>query len=102
VPPSPFGLLAVHVKIALPRGCEITSLMSVTVSTGLIPVQLGFGQPASFSRHSGRGRQDGRFVVIERLPLLISLAGKEVDDVAGPTRILFCPGAVLPPPFWHW
>jgi hypothetical protein len=75
-PLSPFGLVAVHVKIALPRGYEITSSMSVTVSTGLIPVQLGFGQSASFSRHSGRGRQDGR-VRCDREIAVIDLACRE-------------------------
>jgi hypothetical protein len=37
-----------------------------------------------------------------RLPFLISDAGKSVFAVAGPSRTLFCPAAVLPPPFWHW
>ena len=26
----------------------------------------------------------------------------KVGAVAGPTRTLFCPGATLPPWFWHW
>jgi hypothetical protein len=38
VPLSPFGLLAVHMKIALPGGCEITSLQRVTVTVGLPPL----------------------------------------------------------------
>src|SRR5262245_53419874 len=26
----------------------------------------------------------------------------DVVEVAGPIGTLFCPGGVLPPPFWHW
>jgi hypothetical protein len=85
VPLSPFGLLAVHVKIAVPGGCEITSVMSVTVSVGLTPVQLLFGQPATEPVTVGAAVKTAGFVVIERLPFLIALAGNEVDDEAGPT-----------------
>jgi hypothetical protein len=77
----------------------MTSVMLVTVSAGLTPDQLGFGQPAACPETIGGAVKTAGFVVIERLPFSIALAGKEVEDVAGPIKTLFCPGAVLPPAF---
>jgi hypothetical protein len=99
---SPFGLLAVQVKIAVPGGCSITSVMLVSVSTGFTPVQLGLGHPAVAPLTVAAAVKMAGLVVNVRFPFLIALAGMAVSEVAGPSRTLFCPGAVLPPPFWHW
>jgi len=92
----------VQVKIVVPGGCEITRVMLVSVRVGFTPVQLGFGQPAVAPDTVGAAVRVAGFVVNTRFPFLIALAGKDVLEVAGPTSTLFCPGAVLPPPFWHW
>ena len=100
MPLSPFGLLAVHVKITVPTGCSITRLMSVTVTTGLTPVQFEFGHPAS-AAVTVAGALSVFAMLKARLPFLILSAGIRTGVTDGPMRTLFCPGAVLPPPFWH-
>jgi len=94
------GSVAMQVKITVPGGCSIFSAM--TVRTGLTPVQLLFGQPAICADTVDGAVNTAGLVVNIRFPFLIWLAGILVCDVAGPTRTLFCPGAVLPPAFWHW
>src|SRR5262249_35273976 len=98
---SPFGLDAAQVKIAVPGGCSITRPMSVSVRAGLTPVQLLFGHPAMFPLTVSAAVSVAGFVVNVRFPFLIALAGIAVSEVAGPASTLFCPGAILPPPFWH-
>jgi hypothetical protein len=44
---SPLGSDFEQSKITVPTGCSMTREMLVTVSTGLTPVQLGFGHPAA-------------------------------------------------------
>ena len=99
---SPFGSLAVQWKICVVTGWKMSSVMLVSVSTGLTPVQLGFGHPAAAPDTVGAVVKVAGLVVNVRLPFLIASAGMAVSDVAGPAKTLFCPGAVLPPPFWHW
>jgi hypothetical protein len=99
---NPFGFDALQVKIGVPGGCSITRLIVVRVSAGLTPVQLGFGQPATAPDTVSAAVSVAGFVVNIRLPFLMALAGIAVSDVAGPASTLFCPGAMLPPPFWHW
>ena len=99
---NPFWFDAVQVKIAVPGGCSITRLIDVSVRVGFTPVQLLFGQPATEPLTVGAADNVAGLVVKVRFPFLIALAGIAVFDVAGPTRTLFWPGAVLPPPFWHW
>ena len=99
---SPFGFDAVQWKICVVTGWKISSVMSVTVRTGLTPVQLGFGQPAVAPLTVGAAVNVAGLVANTRFPFLIALAGIAVSEVAGPSRTLLWPGAVLPPPFWHW
>ena len=96
---SPFGFDAVQVKIGVPGGCSITSVMLVSVSTGFTPVQLLFGQPAVAPLTVGAAVKVAGFVVNVRFPFLIALAGIAVSEVADPANTLFCPGTILPPPF---
>jgi hypothetical protein len=94
-------LLALQSNSVTPP-CAIVSLMLVTVSVGFTPVQFAFGQPASApDTVSGAVRTAG-LVVNVKLPFLISSPEMKVGATAGPTRTRFCPGAVLPPWFWHW
>jgi hypothetical protein len=94
------GSDAVHVKSRFV--CVIFSVMLVTVTTGLTPLQFAFGQPATAALVvSGADSTAGLVVNVVR-PFLIALAGMVVVEVAGPTSTLFCPGAIFPPPFWHW
>jgi hypothetical protein len=90
---------AEQVKIAVPGGCSITRLILVSVRTGFTPVQLGLGHPAVAPLTVGAAVNVAGFVVNVKFPFLIALAGMDVSEVAGPTRTLFWPGAVLPPPF---
>src|SRR6266496_4487696 len=76
--------------------------MLVTVTTGLTPLQFAFGQPATAPPTVSGAESTAGFVVNGVRPFLIALAGMDVVEVAGPTRTLFCPGAMFPPPFWHW
>jgi hypothetical protein len=46
-PVSPAGSDAAQLKTSVPGGCSMTREILVTVSTGLTPVQLGFGHPAA-------------------------------------------------------
>ena len=96
---SPFWSEALQVKIGVPGGCSITRLMLVSVSVGLTPVQLLFGQPAAAPETVGAAVRVAGLVVNVRLPFLIALAGIAVSEVAGPANTLFCPGAMLPPLF---
>ncbi len=96
------GSDAVQWKIRTVGGWKISSVMLVSVRTGFTPVQLGFGQPAVAPLTVGAAVRVAGFVVNVKLPFLIALAGIAVSAVAGPSRTLFWPGAVLPPPFWHW
>ena len=99
---SPFGFDAVQRKIRVVVGWKMSSVMLVSVSAGLTPVQLGFGQPAVAPLTVGAAVRVAGLVENVRFPFLMALAGIAVSDVAGPTRTLFWPGAVLPPPFWHY
>ena len=101
-PDRPFGLEAEQLKISVPGGCSMTRLMLVTVRTGLTPVQLGFGQPASAPVTVAGAVSTAGLVTRVRLPFLIAEESMNVGAVAGPTRTLFWPGAVLPPLFEHW
>ena len=76
--------------------------MFVRVTTGFTPVQLGFGHPAALPDTVAGALNVAVFVVNVRLPFLIAELRIKVGVVDGPTRTLFWPGAVLPPPFWHW
>ena len=100
VPLSPLGLLAVQVNSVTPPWA-IVSLMLVTVNVGFTPVQLGFGHPASWPLTVEGAVSTAGLVVKVTFPFLIALAGTVVGAVTGPTRTLFCPGAVLPPWFSH-
>jgi hypothetical protein len=62
---------------------------------------LGFGQPAAWPLTVAGAVRTAGFVVNVTLPFLIDPLGIVVGAVTGPTRTRFCPGAVLPPPFWH-
>jgi hypothetical protein len=77
-------------------------VMSVTVSVGLTPVQLLFGQPAADPLTVDGADRTAGFVVNVTLPFLIAELGIVVGVVVGPVSTLFCPGATLPPAFWHW
>jgi hypothetical protein len=99
---NPFSFVAAQLKIVVPGGCSITRLILVSVSVGLTPVQLGFGQPATAPDTVGAAVNVAGLVVKVKFPFLIAAAGIAVSEVAGPTSTLFCPGAVLPPLFWHW
>ena len=96
---NPFGSDAEQLKMVVPGGCSIVSMMVVTVRTGLTPVQLGFGHPATAPDTVAGAVNTAGFVVKVRLPFLIWLAGMDVVEVAGPIRTLFCPGATWPPLF---
>ena len=98
---SPFAFDAVQWKIRVVTGWKISSVMFVTVSLGFTPVQFEFGQPAVAPSTVGAAVKVAGFVVNIRFPFLIAAAGTAVSDSAGPSRTLFCPAAVLPPPFWH-
>jgi hypothetical protein len=76
--------------------------MLVSVTVGFTPVQLGFGHPATSPLTVGSAVKVAGFVANVRFPFLMASAGIAVSDVAGPSRTLFWPAAVLPPPFWHW
>jgi hypothetical protein len=91
-----------QLKMTVPGGCSILRLMLLTVSTGLTPVQLGFGHPATAPGTVVGAVNTAGLVVKVKFPFLIWSAGIDVVEVAGPTSTLFCPGAVLPPAFWHW
>lgn len=93
---SPFGSDAVQWKIRVVTGWKMSSVMSVSVSVGLTPVQFGFGHPATAALTVGAAVNVAGLVVNVRFPFLIALAGIAVSDVAGPARTLFCPGS---PPF---
>src|SRR5919199_5072891 len=80
----------------------MTRSMLVTVSVGLTPVQLGLGHPASAPDTVDGAVRTAGFVLNVRLPFLMASLGISVGAVTGPTRTLFCPGATLPPWFWHW
>ena len=82
--------------------CAIVSLILVTVSLGLTPVQLPFGQPAAAPETVRGADRTAGFVVNVTLPFLIAELSMWVGVVLGPTSTLFCPGAMLPPPFRHW
>jgi len=56
--------------------------MLVSVRTGLIPVQLGFGQPAVAPLTVGAAVNVAGFVANVRFPFLIALAGIAVSDAA--------------------
>jgi hypothetical protein len=101
VPLRPFGLLAVQVKSSWPPW-EIFRVMLVNVSCGFTPVQFEFGQPAAEPDTVDGADSTAGWVVNVRFPFFTSLPGIVVGVVLGPTRTLFWPGAVLPPPFWHW
>jgi hypothetical protein len=83
-------------------GWKMPSVMLVNVRVGFTPVQLLFGHPATAPDTVGAAVRVAGLVVKVRFPFLIAFAGMAVSDVAGPTRTLFWPGAMLPPPFWHW
>ncbi len=72
--------------------------MLVRVRTGFTPVQLGFGQPAALP-DTVAGAVNVPFAVNVRLPFLIAEPETIVGVVVGPTKTLFWPAAVLPPPF---
>ena len=93
---GPFGFDAVQWKIWVVTGWKISSVMLVSVRTGFTPVQLGFGQPAVAPLTVGAAIKVAGFVANVRFPFLIALAGIAVSEVAGPSRTLFWPGAVLP------
>src|SRR5215472_664416 len=99
---SPFGFAAVQWKICVVTGWKMSSVMLVRVRVGFTPVQLGFGHPAVAASTVGAAVSVAGFVVNVRFPFLIALAGIAVSEVAGPSRTLFWPVAVLAPPFWHW
>jgi hypothetical protein len=99
---SPFGFDAVQWKIWVVTGWKISSVMFVSVSVGFTPVQFGLGHPAAVPLTVGAAVKVAGFVVNVKFPFLIALAGTAVSEVAGPSRTLFWPGAVLPPAFWHW
>ena len=99
---SPFGSDAVQWKIRVVTGWKMSSVMLVSVSVGFTPVQFGFGQPAVAPLTVGAAVRVAGLVVKVRFPFLIALAGMLVSEEAGPSRTLFCPAAVFPPPFWHW
>ena len=99
---NPFGFDAVQRKIRFVTGWKISSVMLVSVRVGFTPVQFGFGQPAVAPDTVGAAVKVAGLVVKVRFPFLIAPAGIAVSAVAGPRRTLFWPGAVLPPPFWHW
>ena len=82
--------------------CAIVMVMFVVVRLGLTPVQFEFGHPAADPETVAGAESTAGFVVKLTFPFLIWLPGIVVGVVVGPTSTLFCPGAVLPPPFWHW
>jgi hypothetical protein len=82
-------------------GWKMSSVMLVNVKVGFTPVQLALGHPAVAPLTVGAAVSVAALVKV-RFPFLIALAGIAVSDVAGAARTLFWPGAVLPPPFWHW
>ena len=71
VPLSPFGLDALQLKITVPGGCSMVSVMLVRVSVGFTPVQLLFGYPATCAETVGGAVRTAGFVVNVRLPFLI-------------------------------
>jgi hypothetical protein len=91
----------VHVNNVVPP-CAIVRVMFVTLRIGLTPVQFGFGHPASAPVTVAGADKTAGLVVKVTFPFLIAPLGMVVGAVTGPTKTLFCPGAVLPPPFWHW
>jgi hypothetical protein len=99
---NPFGFEAVQWKIWVVTGWKMSSVMLVNVKVGFTPVQLAFGHPAVAPLTVGAAVRVAGLVVKVRFPFLTALAGMAVSDVAGPARTRFWPGAVLPPPFWHW
>ena len=80
----------------------IVRVMFVTVTVGLTPVQLEFGQPACCAETVEGAERTAGLVVKVTLPFLIELLGMVVGAVTGPVRTLFWPGAMFPPWFWHW
>jgi hypothetical protein len=74
---NPFGFDALKLKIWVPGGCSITSVMLVNVRTGFTPVQLGFGHPAVAPLTVGAAVRVAGLVVKVRFPFLIALAGTD-------------------------
>lgn len=80
----------------------MVSVIFVRVSAGFTPDQFGFGQPAVAPDTLASADNAAGLVVNVRFPFLIAPLSMFVGVVLGPTSTLFCPGAVLPRPFWHW
>src|SRR4051812_40722292 len=76
--------------------------MLVRVSVGFTPLQLALGQPAAAPDTVEGAESVLGAVVNVTFPFLMDVLGTFVGTVDGPTLTLFCPGAMLPPAFWHW
>jgi hypothetical protein len=102
VPDKPFGSDALVQLNSTTPPCEIVMLIDVTVRVGFTPVQFPLGHPASAPDTVGAAVKVFGFVVNVTFPFLICGLGIVVGTVCGPSSTLFCPGAMLPPWFWHW
>ena len=85
MPLRPCGLEAVQVKSVAPAWL-IASVILVTVSAGLTPVQFGFGQPACWPDTVDGADKTAGLVVKVTVPFLMALPGIVVGAVTGPTN----------------
>src|SRR5438128_1206258 len=92
------GQAAVGPKIVAPACVIVSMALGVPSTTGLIPCQLPFGQPAVFPLTVGA---TANVAVKSKTPRPLWSALPRPEEVEPIAETGFCPGDVLPPLFAH-